>query len=368
MKIAQVITQGDTFYGAQRHVLDLCRLLHEDGHEVVVLVGSDGALTERFDTIGIPFRIVQSLQRAIHPIRDLQCIRDLETQFRQLQPEIVATHSSKAGIVARLASHRAGIPNVFTVHGWSFEDGVPFVNRQIYLTLERFVARRTNHFIAVSESCRQLGIDSRVATSDKIETIHNGVEDIESHRPRQLNELFTMTMVAGFRKQKDHRTLIAALGKLKHRQWLMNFVGDGELLESMKSYSRQCGLAENVRFHGAVNNVASILQQTNLKVLTTNWEGLPISIIEALAHGMPVVATDVSGVKEEVIDGYNGLLTQRNDVDAVRYALEKMMDSNELCLQYGKNSRTLFEERFTLAAMYAKTKERYQRIIEDSST
>jgi glycosyltransferase involved in cell wall biosynthesis len=361
MKIAQVITRGDTFYGAQTHVLDLCKLLIADGHDTFAVVGSEGGLTDRFTEAGVPYVVVPSLQRSIRLFRDMRCIADLEHLFRERKPDLVATHSSKAGIVGRLAAHRAGVPTVFTAHGWSFEEGIPYVRRRVYLAIERYVAKRTDKIIAVSELGRSLGIASHVAPSDRIEAIHYGVP--ESKCQRVQSDVFTMTMVAGFREQKDHRTLIAALQKLSNRKWIVNFLGDGELLDQTKALVRKSGLGDRIHFHGAVNNVADYLAKSDLKVLITNWEGLPISIIEALALGLPVIASDVSGVSEEVIDGYNGLLTARGDVESVRHALEHMMDRPDLRDTFGKNSRQLFEERFTLSAMYSKTRDLYLRVI-----
>ncbi len=366
MKIVQMITRGDTYYGAQAHVLDMCKLLKADGQDVVAVVGNEGDLTDRFTDAGVPYRVVPTLQRAIHPTRDLRSVTDLKNLFLEIKPDLVATHSSKAGIVGRLGAYRAGVPCVFTAHGWSFEDGIPYFRRKLYLAIERYVARRTNRIIGVSELGRQLGIDNRVAPADKIETIYYGVEDIGPQHVRELNDPFTMTMVAGFRNQKDHPTLIAALEGLKDRSWQVHFLGDGPLMETTRQQVQQAGLADRIHFHGAVKNVPEYLRKTHLKVLITNWEGLPISVLESLSYGMPVVASDVSGVSEEVIDGYNGLLTQRGDVDSVKTALAKMMDSPQLCEEYGANSRNLFEEHFTQEAMYKKTKSLYERVIAEA--
>lgn len=366
MKVAHVITRGDTFYGAQTHVLDLCRLLNADGHDAIAIVGSEGGLTDRLAAANVPCYVVPTLQRSIQLLRDARCVRELERLFREIKPDLVATHSSKAGIVGRLAAHRANLPAVFTAHGWSFEEGIPYMRRSLFLAIERFVGRRTNRVIAVSELGRRLGVSCRVIPEDRIETIHYGVPDPCIQRVK--GDTFTMTMVAGFREQKDHRTLVAALQKLSGRNWIVNFLGDGELLSQTQSLVRKCGLSEKVRFHGAVHNVADYLAKSDLKVLITNWEGLPISIIEALALGLPIVASDVSGVSEEVIDGYNGRLAVRGDVESVRHAIEHMMDDPERCEQFGKNSRSLFEERFTQSAMYAKTRDLYLRVIREANS
>ena len=261
---------------------------------------------------------------------------------------------------------------VFTAHGWSFEEGVPYLQRKLFLTVERHVARHTNYFISVAELGRKLAIENRVAPAERIVTIHYGVHDIGGQCVRRRrNEPFTMTMVAGFRKQKDHPTFIRALGELKDRNWVVHLLGDddgdGHSIKIARDLVERFGLSQRVHFHGAVNNVSDFLCQSHLKVLTTNWEGLPISVIEALSYGLPVVASDVSGVREEVIDEHNGLLTPRGDVQAVTVALARLIDDRKILDSMGRNSRELFLQKFTQAAMYQKTKHVYKKVIAEAA-
>ena len=360
MKILQVITRGDTFYGAQSHVFDLCRLLRDQGQDVIAIVGSEGPLTQRMEASGVAFEVLPSMRRAIRPLEDLRCVSELHGRIEHHRPDLVASHSSKAGILARMASDRAGVANVFTAHGWSFEDNVPWWKRRMYLSIERRTPM-ADHFIAVSDLGRSLALRHRLMAEDRISTVHYGVADVGGNRRKCLSDPFTMTMVAGLRPQKDHATLIRALARLKHRPWRVNLLGDGPLRGQISEQLRAAGLLDRVHMPGAVDDVASYLDRTHVKVLTTHYEGLPISILECLSFGMPVIASDVSGVREEVIDGYNGILVPHQDDAAVAEAITRLMDRPAASSAMGRQSRQLFEDRFGWDTMREKTIEVYRR-------
>lgn len=363
MKILQVITIGHELYGAQKHVLDLCVLLKKNGHEVMVATGTAGTLTDLLDEESIPFKIFTSLVHPINPGKDVKFVKDLISFLKTYQPDLVASHSSKAGLLSRIACRRAKMPNTFTSHGWSFEGGIPFVKRMVFLTAERAAGRISDGIITVAEAGREYGLQKKVAKAAKIVTIHNGVEDIAGQYEKVKNDRFTITMVAGLRPQKDHFTLIEALGKVKHLDWEVFFLGDGPLMEVLSEKTTALDLTDRIHFKGAVSNVGDYLCRSHLLTLITNWEGFPISILEGLSFGLPILATDVAGVKEQVIDDYNGITVPPKDIDAVANALELMMKSPEKLAEMGRNSRELFEQRFTREAMYKKTVALYYNLI-----
>jgi len=369
MKIIQIITLGHEYYGAQSHVLELSDALQKLGHEVLILVGTTGALTKKFEERKLRYQHIPTLVHPISPWQDIRAIRDCRQAIKNFQADIVATHSSKAGIVGRLAAWLCRTPSTFTAHGWSFADGVPEKQRRIALLLERFTARICDRIIAVANNEREFGLQHKVASADKIITIHYGTEDKASLYPptspasENSGNPVQLTMVAGFRKQKDHPTLIGALQELKAIPWRLNLLGDGELLETIKNQVDAAGLSERITFHGAVDNVTDFLHTTDILVLTTNWEGLPISTIEGLSFALPVIATSVAGTREQVVDGYNGITVPRGDSAAVQTALEKLLQDPELRAEYGQNSRELFEQQFLLSSMVAKTLDVYEGVL-----
>lgn len=360
MKVLQIITLGHELYGAQKHVLELSEMLSQDNHEVVVVVGTEGALTEQLKEKSINYILLESLKREINLFYDFKCIYDLTKIYNKFRPDIVATHSSKAGIVGRIAAWLCGIPNTFTAHGWSFEEGIPEPSRTLFFWIEKLVGKISTKVIAVAELEREYALKKKVIEANKIEVVHYGTKDnyISSRKVISISEKvkkFTITMVAGFRPQKDHRTLIEALYELRHLDWCVYFLGDGPLEDEIKEYVKSLGFAEKFHFEGAVSNVDFYLYKTDLMVLSTNWEGLPISIIEGLSFYLPVIATDVAGVKEEVIDGFNGFTFKRGDWNKLKEDILTLFNNIEKREKFSKNSRKLFEEKFTLNMMYSKT-------------
>lgn len=274
MKVIQIITLGHEIYGAQKHVLELSWELQKDGHEVLVIVGTKGTMTDWLKQRNIRYIVLTSLRRSLNPFYDIKCIFKLVQLFREEKPDIIGSHSSKAGIVARIAAWWCKIPNTFTAHGWSFAEGIPQPNRTFFLWIERMIGVISYKIIAVAELEREYGIRQRVASPHKIVTIHYGVNkkyfDSKSLEKREFKYPFVITMVAGFRHQKDHTTLLKALQALHKLDWILYLLGDGELETEIKKLVHELGLDNKVKFEGAVLNVEDYLIKTDLMVLTTN--------------------------------------------------------------------------------------------------
>lgn len=369
MKIIQIITLGDIIAGAQKHVLDISIELQKKGNRVVVLVGKGGLLNEQLEEEGIEVITLKNLQRAINPKKDIAAYFELAQILKSLQPDIVAAHSSKAGILSRLVCRQLNIPNTFTVHGWSFADGIPFVRRALFLTIEKIIGFFSDQLFTVSEADRQLGLKYGIVPSDKMVTIHNGVRDTQSAPiERTENGKVRLCMVARFQAQKDHKSLLTALGNLKDLNWELELLGSGPLMEEMKELAMTKGIADRIFFRGEVSNVYDHLRSVDCFCLITNWEGFPLSILEAMAHQLPIIASNVGGVNESVKDDYTGLLVERGNVAEVTASLRKVISNGEFRAQLGKNSRRFFEQNFTTKAMVDKLSFYYQRLAARKTT
>lgn len=363
MRIAQVITRGDEMYGAQKHVLDLSLSLAERGHEVTILSGADGPLHDAVRDTNVAFRLVPALLRDVAPHKELLALKNLSSLFDDMKPDIVATHSSKAGLLGRLAASKSGIPCTFTAHGWSFEPGIPQPRRAIFTQLERFAGRRTDHFIAVSEAGRSLGVDSGVAKPGQISVIPYGVPDIAGDPGlRPSDGPVVLVMAAGFREQKDHTTLLQALSQLGDLDWRVELLGDGPLQDEVEAMVREHKLGDRTTFAGMVPSVAPFFHKGHIKVLATHWEGLPISILEAMTCSLPIVASDVAGVSEQVINEQNGLVVPPKDPGALAAALRRLITDAPLRDKYGQASRQLYEDEFGVTVMCDRTLDVYESI------
>lgn len=364
MKIVHVITRSDAPGGAQAHVRDLSAALLASGHEVTVLVGGSGPFLDQLRAERIPFRTLRHLVHPLRPGEDWAALREIRANLASLAPDIVATHSSKAGWLGRLAGRSLGIPTVFTAHGWAFTEGVPQPARHFYLLAEKGASLLSSRIITVSEYDRSLAIRLGVAPPGRLTVVYNGVPDI----PRSLladpaGQPVKLVMVARFSPPKDQGILIRSLAQLVDLDWSLDLVGEGEGRPQAEQLVRELGLQRRVSFLGERMDVAALLSQAQLLVLTTDWEGLPLSILEAMRAGLPVVASDVGGVREAVTDGETGFLVPRRDEISLSRTLRRLIREPELRAACGAAGHERYKARFTFQRMVESTLEVYRAVM-----
>jgi glycosyltransferase involved in cell wall biosynthesis len=370
MKILQIVTLGDSIGGAQIHVLDLAISLHERGHDVHVLTGTLGELNERLTKAGVSNGQLPTMRREIHPIDDIRCFFELRRFIHQFKPDIVASHSSKAGIIVRLVCFFLKIPNTFTVHGWSFEANASKFNQKMYFVIEKIMGFFSCKLITVAHTGYDLGIKHRIVPQIKLVTVLNGVRDFAQNLPKKvadtegLSRPIELVMSARFQSQKDHETLIKALIPLKNVPFYLQLLGDGtETLERIQTLVSHNDLTQKVAFVGFTTNVLNYLQHADICVLISHSEGLPLSILEAMSLGLPILASNVGGISKQVENGYNGYLVERNDVEDLTEKIKLLMNNSTLRREMGNNSRAFYEKEFKLEKMVDKTLAVYQSIL-----
>lgn len=364
MKIVYVITRSEPMGGAQVHVRDLALGLTQQGHTVTVLTGGSGRFTAELAEHGVPWLAVPHLQSPIRPLADLRALVHLRAALKRLQPDLVSTHSSKAGVLGRVAARSLGLPVIFTAHGWAFTPGSPRRTASLYRFLERSVARLATRIITVSDFDRDLAIRERVTAPERVVTIHNGVPDIEPGlRARPTASPARLIMVARFEQQKDHQTLLHSLAGLGDLSWQLDLVGEGPFLPAARSLSEKLGLDGRIRFWGARPDVAHRLAESQLFLLISNWEGFPRSVLEAMRAGLPVVASDVGGVSESVQPGRTGFLVPRGDVGQLQARLRELLVNADLRGRLGAEGRRQYEERFRLETTAGKTIAIYRDVL-----
>jgi glycosyltransferase involved in cell wall biosynthesis len=364
VKIAYIVTRADPLGGAQIHIRDLAAALQERGHSATVITSGRGPFLDQLHAQNTPVVLLRHLTFPISPLRDLRAVLEIRAIMRDLSPDLVTAHSSKAGILSRIAGASLRTPVVFTAHGWNFTPGIPRLKAAVYRQIERVVGTFTTRIITVSEFDRRLALEAGLVPEDRVTTVHNGMPDIApamrgdpSRNPPRL------VMVARFSAQKDHETLLRALAELKAHAWELDLVGDGPLMPRMKSLAATLGLGSRVRFLGLRHDVHRILATTQLSVLATKWEGLPLSILEAMRAGLPVVASSAGGVDEAVQDQETGYVVPCGDVEALRDRLERLLTNTALRVRFGACGRTRYEQRFTLDAFVSNTLAVYHDVL-----
>jgi glycosyltransferase involved in cell wall biosynthesis len=365
VKIVYIVTRAEPIGGAQVHVRDLACALLSRGHQPVVMTSGGGAYTEALRAAGVETITLGSLQAPIHPIRDLRALHEIRGLLKSLRPDLVSTHSSKAGVLGRMAARSLGIPVIFTAHGWAFTPGVPTRQAAMYSRIERLAAPLASRVITVSDFDRRLALAHRVVSRKKLVTIHNGMPDIGPElRADPSRSPVRLAMVARFEPQKDHTTLLHALAGLMQETWSLDLIGDGPLQPKAHELSRRLGLADRIRFWGQRTDVDARLAEAQVALLITNWEGFPRSILEAMRAGLPVVSSAVGGVLESVRDGETGFTVSRGDVAGLQERLKQLLADPELRTRMGRSGRQLYEDHFTLSRTIEKTLAVYQELVD----
>ncbi len=326
-----------------------------------VIVGEAGFLVDELRDGGVDVVVTESLQRSVSPLDDARSLWALRDQIRDFLPQLVHTHSSKAGILGRLAARSCGVPAVHTAHAWSFSDGQPWTRVALSVPVEWAVGRVTSRFVTVSAADAAIGKRFKVATDDQIRVVYNAVPDVpERAEPRR--EPCTFVMVARFLAPKDHATLLDAFARVPApaRLWL---VGDGPERAAAERQASRLGLGDRVGFLGARSDIPGLLAQAQVGVLSSRQEGFPLVVLEAMRAGLPVVATAVGGIAEAIDEGETGFLVPRADVDALATALSRLACDPALRARLGATSRHSFETRYGLARMLEQTLAVYQELV-----
>jgi glycosyltransferase involved in cell wall biosynthesis len=360
MKIAYVITLMDGLGGAQVHVRDLSVWLKGRGHEPVILAGAVGGVSDTLKTQGIEVLHIPEIVRPIRPWKDFKAIWELRRKLKEIAPDVVSCHSSKAGLVGRIAAKLAGLPVIFTAHGWAFTPGVPIVPRYIYMVSEWLCGPLSDHIISVSERGRGQALAAHIAPPQKITTIHNGMPDMEMP-PRQPHDPPRLGMIARFADPKDHHTLVAALATLGDLEWQLELVGGGDT-QAVRQQAEALGIADRITFAGERFDTGSILRDLDVFILLSRHEGFPRSILEAMRSRLPVVATDVGGISESVVQGETGLLVPYADVSATAAALRALICDPQKRQRMGEVGRDRYLRKFTFDHMVKPTLEIYEKV------
>jgi glycosyltransferase involved in cell wall biosynthesis len=330
--------------GAQETVLLAAALADPSRFESVIVcgpqTGSEGSLHEEVRRRGVELVLVPELVREVHPVKDLRVVPALTKLFRHRGFDVVHTNSSKAGIVGRMAARRADVPTVIhTVHGWPFHAHQAQAVSATWKELERRAARVTHRLVVVADTDRDKGLAAGIGRPGQYRTIRSGVDFDEFRADPAVREEVRRELgidadahiigsVARLSPQKDPLTLVrAAVPLLARRDELrLLIVGDGPLRGVVAEAVAAAGLTHRVTMTGIRTDVPRLLAAMDVFVLSSRWEGLPRTLLQAMSCGVPVVATAVDGVVDLVEDGRTGLLVPAADVSALSAAIERILD------------------------------------------
>lgn len=347
------------------------------GHEVALvfgpIYGPEGSLLDRVqrfrtrDGRAIEAIETPNLTRELHPIKDHRCVGDLRALIGKWKPDVVHTHSSKAGILGRMAAWKANVPCVMhTIHGPPFHAFEKAWRNAIYVQSERFAAKRCHVIGAVAEAMRDQFLAKRIGRPEQYVIVYSGMEvepflHAASQREAVRSELgfapddFVIGTVARLAENKGHDDLLEAMGdraKADRRIKLL-WVGDGWWRERLMRRADDLGLRDRIITTGLVpsEQVPRHLAAMDLLVHPSYREGLPRTVTQALLAGVPVVANDVDGTREVCIDRRTGLLVHPKDVQGLRQAIIWMMEHPRERESMAAAGREMCRTRFAAQAM-----------------
>jgi glycosyltransferase involved in cell wall biosynthesis len=380
MRVCHVITRLIVGGAQENTIASVLGLRDRAGFEVSLVsgptTGPEGSLESRFEGTSDLLRIVPELVRPVRPLKDWIALRKLTSLFRRLSPDIVHTHSGKAGVLGRLAAHRAGVPLILhTIHGPSFGDFQGVVPNLIFRTAERYAARVTRHFITVADamSAQYLaagigrpGDYTRIFSGFPLEPFLAAGNDPSLRARHGLNPGdFVIGKIARLFKLKGHDDLFEVAPAIVKACPSVRFllVGGGEWRERLECRARDMGLARHFIFTGLVppEEIPKLTGIMDTLVHLSTREGLARALPQALACGKPVVAYDSDGAREVCISGETGFLVRTGDLGGLADRLLTLAKNPALRSRLGERGRAFVQERFSektmvdaLAALYAR--------------
>jgi glycosyltransferase involved in cell wall biosynthesis len=362
-RILYIVTRAE-HGGAQTHVFRLAASMRQI-FEVAVATGEEGYLTKACRDADIPVHVVPHLQREIRPIADVRAFCNLYVLVRSLRPDLIHTHTFKAGFLGRLVACLLKVSSVYTLHSWLFGTAaMPRAWSALAGPCERLAASWCQGLITLSDGGADLLHKYRIHSDSNVVIIRNGIPDCRE-RGRGNMPVATVIMVARFTKVKEHDILLRAFAKIRRGPHLL-LVGDGPTRPACEKLASELGITDRVEFLGSRDDVASLLASAQLFVLASKYEMCPVSILEAMRAGLPIVASDVGGASEAIEDGKSGLLVPSGCVDRLAEALTLLVDDADLRTRLGSAARMRFEQRYLFEQQMALTSAFYKNVLSRS--
>ncbi len=356
-----IVSTNADLAGAPAHVRDLVLSLR-DRYAFTVVFGEDGPIRDTLADQGIATRILPGMRSAITPLTDLRTIGQLLWIIRDVKPAVVHAHSTKAGLVARVAGRLAGVPVAYSVHGWGFGPGRPRLQSVFVRASERLLAPATQAFLSVSATDAETGRRALGLTERTLHLVRNGVPDTDARADPGRQADFVM--VARTDYAKHHQMALEAFSRTAGDARFTCVGGGTDDPAFVRDARRWAGdAASRLDLLGARADIPDLLSRHGVFVLSSRYEGLPLSIIEAMRSGLPVIATRVGGVPELVIDGETGLLVGPDDVGAMADAMRRLASDSALRSRLGAAGRQRFVEHFTVERMRQRIAGVYDALI-----
>ncbi len=359
MKILYTITKSE-IGGAQVHVSQLAKYMKDTGHVVAIVANPGGWLENEATKIGVRFYPNPYFANSFNPFRILKSFLTVKKVISDFNPDIVHCHSSFAGVVTRLVV-RNKIPTIFTAHSFAFTDGTSFFRKILASNVERFVSRYTSKIICVSGYDRKLALRYRITKEEKLVTVYNGVE---SNKLIGVTKRHVMITNGRLAYPKEYLLLLEAY-KLSDTDMNLEIISDGPDRKIIEAKINELGISNKVILLGDIHreDLQEKLSGSKLFIFISKHEGFPLAILEAMSAGLPIIASSVGGVTEEL--DQTGIL-MKNNVEEIAKAI-RSLSAEEVQNQMGKAAKSRFEEMFTLEKFLLNTQKVYDELMSENN-
>jgi glycosyltransferase involved in cell wall biosynthesis len=337
----------------------------------------EGDFTGLAHARGVEPVVIPELGRAIRPARDLTALIKLVRLFRALRPDIVHTHTAKAGTLGRLAARFARVPvKIHTFHGHVLEGYFPRPVTRAFLEIERRLARTTDRLVTVSPRLKTQLLAMGIGRPEQVEVVPLGLDLERFQRARPASPTLRPSLgladdapllgiVGRLVPIKDHVTLFQALARLhtEGRAVHLTIVGDGGERARLEALASSLGLGLRIHFLGWRVDLETILKELDVVICASRNEGTPVALIEAMAAGIPVLSTDVGGVADLVTHGLTGWLVSPGDPDAMAKGIRHLLDDGPLRGRLAAAGRDVALDRHDVARLISRVEALYADVL-----
>ena len=390
MKIVHIITRL-ILGGAQENTLITCKLLAQRGHDVTLItgpaLGPEGELFNQAQNQGYKIIVFDKLRRAINPVYDIHAYYEIKKILKQLQPDIVHTHSAKAGILGRIAAYKlktqsSKLKIIHAIHGLAFHPYQSQWLNKFYIAVEKYTAAKTDFFISVADAMTTQATAVGIGKPEQYVTAYSAIEEDDFLKPfsdeqkkqfRQKykipNDAVVLVTIARLFMLKGHDYIIESAKELSKRFgnciWL--FVGDGNLSDAYKQQVRELGLQDKIKFTGLLppSEIPLAIQSSDVLVHCSLREGLARTLPQAMLCGRPAISFDVDGARE-VVNKNTGRLIEPKNVEQLIKACAELIEDESLRRKLGEQGRESVKTKFAPDTMVDTIESVYKKLFEVS--
>lgn len=355
--------------GVERYLYILLKYLDKSKYTNVLVLSQDYDL-EKFRRFTNKIECID-MYREIGLVNEIKAVFSIRKLIRKYKPDIIYMHSTKAGVVARIANIGFKNVSIYNAHGWSFNMKTSSKNTEIYAFVERLLAPLCTKIICISEYEKESAIKRNICKSGKIQVIYNGI-DFEEHKSEQIQnregfgipkDAYVVGIVGRLTRQKAPDIFVKMAKRIKEKipNAFFIMVGDGDEREKIKEMIISLNLAKDFLITGWVNNPLDYIHYFDVGMLLSRWEGFGLVLPEYMLESKPIVATRVDAIPNIITDRKNGLLIEMDDYEAAATAIEEIHNT-EIAGKLAENGLICVKKRFNAERMAKDTERLFEKI------